>query len=247
MSAERQNPHGFPETRWTLVVSSCGSDTRSERAMEELCRGYWYPLYAHARSRGCTPQDAEDLTQTFFAQMLQRETIRLVSQEAGRLRSYLLGALNNLIAQDWRHRMAQKRGGGAPVISIDHAAAEARLAQELTHSEDPVRLFNRRWAMALLDAVLAKLESEYFKQGNETLFGILAPFLGGHDGGAGVPDNYTEAAAVAGVTEGNFRVMVFRLRKRYRKLLRAEIAETVSPATLVDSEINELFLAVARS
>ena len=150
----------FPDTRWSLVVSSRGSDTRSRRALEELCRSYWYPLYSHARVMGCAPPDAEDLTQTFFSQMLARETMSRVTQEAGRLRSYLLSALNNLITQDWRNRHTKKRGGGAPVISIDQAGAEGRLQSELTDTQDPVRQFNRRWALTLLDTVMERLRGE---------------------------------------------------------------------------------------
>ncbi len=175
-------PSVFPDTRWTLVVSARGSDTRSRRALEELCRSYWYPLYAFARSRGLAPADAEDLTQTFFAQMLERETMHRVSPEAGRLRSYLLSSMRNVIAQDWRDRHTQKRGGHSPVIVIDQAAAEGRLQSELTDSSDPIREFNRRWALTLLDTVLHRLRSEYEKQGQAAAFAALAPFVGGMNG-----------------------------------------------------------------
>ncbi len=209
--------------------------------MEELCRSYWYPLYAHARSRGCTAEDAEDLTQTFFAQMLARETMSRVSPDAGRLRSYLLSSLNNLIAQDWRNRSAQKRGGGVPLIPIDQAAAEVRYARELTDPADPDREFNRRWALALLDSVMLRLRTEYLKSGQSVIFEAVAPFVGGSESAG-----YQRAAAALGISEGNLRVMVFRLRKRYRKFLREEILETVSDPALVDGEIAALFAAVTR-
>ena len=215
--------------------------------MEDLCRAYWYPLYAHARSRGCTAEDAEDLTQTFFAQMLARETMQRVSPEGGRLRSYLLSALNNLIAQDWRNRNAQKRGGGAMIIPLDQAAAEERLAGELMETTDPLRLFNRRWAVALLQHVMEQLEAEYARQGQSSLYAHLEPFAGGHDGSETGQRRYRECAAAACVSEGYFRVLVFRFRKRYRQLLRQEVAETVQDPSMVDEEIGELFGAVTAS
>jgi RNA polymerase sigma factor (sigma-70 family) len=230
----------FPDTRWTLVVSSRGSDTRSRRAMEELCRAYWYPLYAHARGRGCTAEDAEDLTQTLFSQMLARETMSRVSPDAGRLRSYLLTSLNNLITQDWRQRTAQKRGSGAPVIPLDQAAAEARYACDFATPATPEQEFNRRWALALLDRVMERLRAELAPVTSEA-YSLWVQLLNGERALL----SYHAASVILGLPEGTLRMKVFRLRKKYRALLREEIAHTVSHPAQVEEELGALFAAVA--
>lgn len=213
---------------------------------EEVCRAYWHPLFAHARRRGCSQEDAEDLTQTFFSQLLARETMNHVSQAKGRLRSYLLGGMDNLIAQVRRKGNALKRGGRDQHVSIDYAAIQGRLTHELADTRDAVHLFNRNWATALLDAVFQRLRDEYERQGNAQIYELLTPFSSGAGKGEQAAGRYRESAAAAGVTEGHFRVLVFRFRKRFRALLRAEIAETVADPALIDAEIAELFGALVR-
>ena len=242
MSERPQKSPAFPETRWSLVVATRGDDTRALRAMDEFCRGYWYPVFAFARQTGLSPADAEDVTQGFFAMVLSKEMTSAVSPDAGKLRSYLIAALKNFIGNQHRRSRAKKRGGGLRIVSIDAEEAEGRYQSELSSGENPETAFVRRWAIALLDSALGRLEREYERRDNAATFVELVPLLVDCERGK----SFKEAARALGVSEAAVRVAVFRLRKRYRALVREEVSETVADPAEIDGEINALFAALQR-
>ncbi|MDG2123729.1 MAG: hypothetical protein P8J87_08540 [Verrucomicrobiales bacterium] len=159
----------FPNTRWTLVENLSAGGDPAQRALEELCTIYWRPVYAFARGSGLTPEDAEDVTQGFFAQLIRRDSLASISSARGRLRSYLLHSLKHFRIDLHRHQNAQRRGGGTYAISIDTKEAEHALASELADHDNPEKIFERRWALALLDEAFARLETGYAKSGNSAL------------------------------------------------------------------------------
>jgi RNA polymerase sigma-70 factor (ECF subfamily) len=224
----------FPTTRWTLILHAGQTDSAARTALAELCQAYWYPLYAFVRRRGHAADDAQDLTQAFFAHVLEHEAIGRATADKGRFRTFLLAALKNYLANEWDKARAQKRGGGETIISLDHAAAEERYRHEPSHDLTPERLFERRWALTLLDQVLAKLQQEYHADGKAELFEALKPALVG--GG----DSYALLAARLGRSEGAMKVAAHRLRQSYRALIRREIAETVADGDLEDEVLHLL-------
>jgi len=227
----------FLPTRWTVVLTAGRQDTsRAREALSQLCQTYWYPLYAYARRRGHSPADAEDLTQAFFARLLARDSLRDVDRGKGKFRSFLLASLKHFLADEWDKSRAQKRGGGEPVVPLD---AETRYAREPAHELTPDKLYDRQWAMTLLDQVLARLSAEYSAEARTKQFETLKVFLTAGKGA--IP--YSEAAKQAGMSEGAAKVAVHRMRKRYRELLRDEIAQTVSDPAQVEEEIRALFAA----
>lgn len=231
----------FPNTRWTLVEEISGGGEAAERAMEELCAIYWQPVYAYARGSGLGPEDAEDLTQGFFHQLIGRESLAKADAARGRLRCYLLHALKHFRIDQHRRSAADKRGGGLAPISIDAADAERRLAGELAHHDDPERLFERRWALTLLDEAFARLEQEYVRAGKAALYEALRPVL--VDG----PDpeaTYAVLGAELGMTEGAVQVSSHRLRKRFRRTLESVIAETVESPDRIDEELRHVLSAL---
>jgi RNA polymerase sigma-70 factor (ECF subfamily) len=211
-------------------------------ALEKLCRVYWYPLYAYVRRQGNTPQDAEDLTQEFFARFLESHALRAVSPQRGRFRSLLLASLNHFLINEWKRAGALKRGGGLSFLSLDQAAAEDRYRLEPISDLTPEMVFERRWALTLLDQVLTQLRDECAADGKGKLFDALRGFLSENlDSGS-----YAEVAAQLGTNEPAARQAVRRLRQRYRELMRAEIAQTVSSPQEIDDEIQHLFSVFAR-
>jgi RNA polymerase sigma-70 factor (ECF subfamily) len=233
----------FVTTHWSVVLAAGrGDSTRARDALAELCRSYWYPLYAYTRRRGCSPHDAQDLTQEFFARLLERQDLAQVSPERGRFRSFLLASLNHFLANEWDKARAAKRGGGQPLLRLDGASAEGRYALEPAGDDTPETLFDRQWALTLLERVLARLREEFGAAGKTRLFDRLKDSMAGERGDAG----YAQAAAELGMTEGNVKVAVHRLRKRYRERLREEIAQTVVSPAEVEEEIRHLFTALAR-
>lgn len=233
---------GFPPTRWTLVLTAGRSDTaRAQRALSELCAAYWYPLYAFVRRRGHTAHDAQDLTQAFFARLLEKHALADLTRERGRFRSFLLAALKNFLVDEWRKGQSAKRGGGC-VISLDAALAEARYSAEPCHDESPDRLFDRQWALSLLEGVLQKLQQEYAARGQDALFDELRFCLAGER--SAIP--YAQIAARLGLTESAFKVAVHRGRQRYRTTLREEIAQTVDGEGEIEEELRFLFSAFSR-
>jgi RNA polymerase sigma-70 factor (ECF subfamily) len=225
---------GFPTTLWTVVLNA-GHDesTQAQQALARLCRDYWYPLYSFIRHRGYSPHDAQDLTQSFFAHLLEKRGFAHADPARGRFRTFLLAALKNFLANDWDRTQARKRGGGQAILSLDQAGAESRYQLEPSHELTPERHFERQWAMTLLDQVLGDLREEYRAEGNGDLFEEIKNALTGQRGA------YAEMAARLKRSEGAIKVAVHRMRRRYRELIRGRIAETVADAD-VDDEMRHL-------
>jgi RNA polymerase sigma factor (sigma-70 family) len=224
-----------------VLAAGQSSSTRSEEALATLCRTYWHPLYAFLRRQGNGPHDAEDLAQGFFLHLLEKGGLEKVRREKGRFRSFLLASLKNFLADSWEKSQAQKRGGGVRVISFEAANAEESYRAESSDPADPERLFDRRWAMTLLERVLQRLESEFVTAGRKERFDHLKVFLSGDP-----PDlTYSEAARPLGMTEGAVKVAVLRLRQRYRELLRSEVADTVATSEQADEELRDLFAVLS--
>ncbi len=217
------------------------ADSPSAReALEKLCRSYWFPLYAYARRRGYPPADAEDLTQGFFERLLRLSSLAAATPEKGRFRSFLLGAMDNFIADEWDRAHAQKRAAHK-TISLDAAAAETRYLAEPATALAPDRLFERQWAITLLDSALERLFREYESSGRGSLFMELRFALTGDQ--SGVP--YATLAERLNLSEAALRVAVHRLRQRYREMLRAEIADTVTDEAEITEELNYLRRALS--
>jgi len=238
-SSERGVQRGiFATTHWSVVLSAQDKDSpRSVEALEMLCRAYWYPLYAYARRAGQTPADAEDLTQSFFARLLEKDYLKSAVREKGRFRTFLLMAMKRFVANEWDRQHAQKRGGFAPRVAIDQALAESRFAAEPSHTLQPDVLFDRQWAMTLLERTMAQLQEEYLVTGRATLFEYLQSCLAKEE--SGLP--YAEIAARLHLTEAAVKMAVHRLRVRYREILRGEIADTVSSPGEIEEELRHLF------
>lgn len=228
----------FATTRWTLVRDAArGGDAVAQAALGDLFVTYWPPLYRYARRRGKSPQDAEDLVQGFFAGLLEQGGLRLADRDRGRFRMFLLGGFKNHMAGEWQREHRLKRGGFATRLSLDWKHAETGLGIDPEDPRSPDKLYDREWAMALLDKVLDDLARE--EQGLE--FERWKPFLSVSSGN--LP--YAEIAARFGMTEGAARVAVHRLRKRYRQRLRDEIARTLADGEQVEEEMRALFDALS--
>jgi RNA polymerase sigma factor (sigma-70 family) len=226
----------FSTTHWSTVLTAGQTQSPgSALALEKLCRTYWYPLYAYVRRRGFECHDAEDLTQEFLARFLARNDVAKASPEKGRFRFYLLAALNHFLSDEWDRSRRLKRGGGQRVVSFDAQAAESRYRLEPRDDWSPDRLFERRWALTVLDEVLTRLGQEYEAAGKGPLFQQMKRFLTEGEGGA-----YPEAAQALGMSEAALRVAVHRLRRRYGELFRLEIAHTVAAPGEVAEEMSHL-------
>jgi len=209
-------------------------------ALEQLCRVYWYPLYAYVRRQGHSPHDAQDLTQEFFARFIAKNYLDAVRRERGKFRSFLLAALKHFLANEWDRARARKRGGAHTIIALDEHDAEARYALEPRDESSADKIYERRWALTLLEQVLGRLREEYAAAGKAGLFDGLKSCLT-------EKKSSTPHAALAtrlGMTEEAVKVAVHRLRKRYRDRLRSEIAHTVATPDEVDEEIRHLFTAL---
>lgn len=234
----------FPQTRWSVVLAACDTKdaNRSTAALDDLCRAYWFPLYVYVRRRGAPPEDAEDLTQGYFAALIERNYLAQADRERGKLRSFLLTTLKHYLADEWSKAGALKRGAGRALVSIDAAAAEQRYALEPVDEQSPDRLFEKRWALTLLDNVLEALRADYVRSGQGRMFEVLKKFLAWNSASGA----YREAAAALGLKENAVRVAVFRMRRRYGDLLRAQVADTVTSPEGVAEEVDYLF-ALLRS
>jgi len=210
-----------------------GQDTRAMTALEALCSTYWYPLYAFVRRQGYALEDAQDLTQGFFEHLLEHRTLERVSREKGRFRSFLLASLKYYVADQRAHEQRQKRGGGRQHFSLDALTAEERYRLEPKDNRTPEQLFERRWVLALLDRVLARLREEYAGSGGSALFEALEPFLVAKEAG----DSYAAVAARLQRSEAAIQKAVQRMRRRYQELVREEIAHTVSTPEEVEDEL----------
>ena len=230
----------FVTTHWSVVLSAKELGTeRSSQALETLCRTYWYPLYAYARRVGQTPADAEDLTQGFFARLLEKDYLRSVAREKGRFRSFLLTALKRYLANEWDRQHAEKRGGFAAVVPIDAEVAESRFASDAAHHLPPDVLFDRQWATTLLERTMAALREEYVASGRAGLFEHLQNCLAREESAL----SYAAIAEALHLTEAAIKMAVQRLRSRYREILRREIAETVGTEAEIEEELRHLFAA----
>jgi len=232
----------FATTHWSVVLAAGQStDAQASEALEQLCRTYWYPLYAYVRRRGYNREDAEDLTQEFFARFLAGNYLASVDRGRAKFRSYLLGALNHFLADAWDHAHRIKRGGGQALQTLDVLSGESRYTLEPVEELTPDRLFDRRWALTVLDQVLSRLRQEYERSGKGRLFEKLSAFLPG-DAEA---DSYGDLARELGMTESAVRVAVHRLRRRYGQLFSSEVAHTVSNPAEIQEEMRYLLAAVS--
>jgi len=235
----------FATTRWSVVLAA-GAGASSpgvDEALATLCETYWYPLYAFLRSRHYSAEDAQDLTQAFFARLLEKQTIRQADPARGRFRSFLLVSLKHFAANERDRAIATKRGGGVPTLSLEFETAEGRFQMEPPSVDDtPERMFDRRWAFALLDRVMSRLNAETGRSGTHSQFDRLKAYLTGDQ-----PQlSYAETASDMGTSEGAVKVAVHRLRRRFRDLVRDEIAQTLSSPEEIDDELQHLFASVGR-
>jgi RNA polymerase sigma factor (sigma-70 family) len=229
----------FVTTRWSVVLAARDKESpQASKALETLCTTYWYPLYAFVRRQGRSPEDAQDITQEFFARLLEKDQLRPVAQEKGKFRTFLLVALRRFMANELDRAHAQKRGGGVAAIPFDTELAESRYATD-SSVETAERIFDRRWALALLEQTLARVREEYAEVGKLHVFHELKGFLTAEE------REYREAAARLQMGEGALRVAVHRLRKRYREIFREEIAHTVSSTDEIDGEVRYLMDVLA--
>ncbi len=234
----------FASTRWSLVAAAGQRGSpEAEEALATLCRLYWYPLYAYARRQIPRSEDAQDLTQAFFARLLEKDYLQAADARRGKFRSFLLTAFKHFLANERERNGAQKRGGGRIVLPLDFRAGEERFRREPVDPRTPENQYERRWALTLLEQTLGRLRAEYEAAGKSRLFEALKGTLTGEP--AGVP--YARLAADLGVTESVVKVAAHRLRRRYGELLRAEIAQTVASPDEVDEELRSLFAAVRGS
>jgi RNA polymerase sigma factor (sigma-70 family) len=232
--ADEDRDSNFPTTHWTLVqVVKSKDPKRAAVALEELCSRYWYPIYAYLRRSGSSAHDAEDLTQMLFHKMLADDTLRFVQQERGKLRTYLIGLLRQVISKQVRHNHADKRGGGQTLLSLDETDADQRYRHEPADLRDPERLYEHAWAMQLLDTVRSKLRESFISLNRLADYEALEQHLGWENS----PTPYAELAATLGSNENAVRVLVHRLRKKFRDLLEAEISKTVVEPEDVAREI----------
>lgn len=231
----------FATTHWSVVLAvGAAQTTHAQQALGRLCQSYWYPLYAYVRRRGWKPEDAEDLTQEFFARLLRKESLRHIRKEGGRFRSFLLKSFNRFLTDEWRQARALKRGAGK-IISLDMATAESRFQTESADVRTPETLYHRSWALALLGRTFNRLREEYSRNGKGPLFEELKFCLTGER--TEIP--YAELATRLKMSESNVKTLVHRLRKRYRELLRDEVAQIVSSTEDIEEELRALFRALA--
>lgn len=240
-SAPGTGPGPFVTTHWSAVLAAGRSDsTRAQAALATLCSTYWYPLYAYVRRRGYGPEDSQDLTQEFFSRLLRQNWLAQADRQRGRFRTFLLAALSHFLANEWDKARAQKRGGRVQLVPLQLDSAETRYGQEPPDLLTPEQCYERRWALALLDRVLSRLQDENAAAQKLELFETLKPCLLGERQN----QPYTVLATKLGLTEGAVKVAVHRLRQRYRQLLREEIAHTVATPAEVDEEMRYLVTVV---
>jgi RNA polymerase sigma factor (sigma-70 family) len=238
-----QKGRWFPTTHWSVVLAAGKTvSPQSQVALERLCKAYWYPIYAYLRRCGHAQHDAQDLTQEFFARLLDGNSIENVSPEKGKFRSFLLAALNYTMANVRERAKAIKRGGGKEIISLDDKAAEEQFQREPASGLSPEHYFEKQWATALLERGLARLREEYEAAGKSTLFKKLQRFLST----SAASGQYDAAAAELEMNANAVAVAVHRLRHRYRELIRLEIADTVAAPDEIDEEMHYLRTALSR-
>jgi len=231
----------FATTSWTVVAAAQDPDSPLARdALAALCDSYWYPLYAYIRRQGHAPDEAEDLTQEFFARLLEKDFLAAVDRGRGKFRSFLLAACSHFLANERDRARTWKRGGRCHTVSLDFRSAEARYSQEPSHQLTPDKLFARRWGLTLLDQVVTRLREDWAAKGKGAMFDRLRVCLLGEKEVIA----HARLADQLGMTEGAVRVAVHRLRQQFRDLLREEIARTVDDPAHIDDEIRDLFAAL---
>jgi RNA polymerase sigma factor (sigma-70 family) len=234
----------FPTTQWSQVLAARdGDDSEARRALETLCQVYWFPLYAFVRRQGYAPDPARDLVQAYFVELLEKQVLKDVEPELGRFRSFLLASLKNFLSHDRERLRAQKRGGGARIVPLDPEETASLGPLTLSGSGDhltPEEVFERQWALTVLERALDQVRRYARESNTEAQFEALKPYLTGEAGRT----PYRDVAGRLGTTEGAVKASVLRLRKRFGKALRAEIAETVADRSLVDDEIRRLLTVI---
>jgi RNA polymerase sigma-70 factor (ECF subfamily) len=233
----------FALTRWSVVLAAAqqSDSTHARDSLEKLCQTYWPAIYAFVRREGHSPHDAQDLTQEFFARLLEKNYLADVDRRKGRFRSFLLASLKHFLANEWDKAQTQKRDGGKTFVPIDAQSAETKFGIDPADPRSAEKIFDRQWAVTLLEQVLQRLREEFESEGKEELFDQLKLTL--TESSRTV--SYAEIGARLGMSEGAVKVAVHRLRQRYRDLIRAEIAETVSSGAEVEEELRSLFAALA--
>jgi RNA polymerase sigma factor (sigma-70 family) len=232
----------FATTHWSVVLAAQGKSTEAKAALEKLCRTYWWPLYGFVRREGYKPEEAQDLTQAFFARLLERRDLETVRQKRGRLRSYLLSSLKNFLSKARHREMTVKRGEGRPLVSLEDLLARERADQEPSHNLSADRIYERRWALTLLEQVLVRLRAEYEAAGKLPLFDRLKELLARESG----QPSQAKIAAEMQMTENAVKQAFHRMRHRYRQLLHEEIAHTVAVPDDVEDELRH-FIAVLQT
>lgn len=227
----------FTTTHWSVVLTAGQSGLpQAIEALEKLCHTYWYPLYVFVRRQGNSPEDAQDLTQEFFSRLLEKNYVAKADRNRGMFRTFLLGSLKNFMVNEWKRAGRLKRGGGLEFLSIDANATEDRYAAEPANESGPDSAYETRWAVTLIEQVLATLRREYSATDKATLFEELKGFIWGDKS----TTSYAGIAGPLNLTEGTVKVAVHRLRKRFRELLRAEVAQTVARPEDIDAELRHL-------
>jgi RNA polymerase sigma-70 factor (ECF subfamily) len=231
----------FATTRWTVVLAAGRTGApQADVALEELCRTYWYPIYAYVRRHGHSREDAEDLTQAFFARLLEKNYLEGISSDKGKFRAFLLVAVKRFLANEWDRARSQKRGGGVRPLSLDWQDADTRYQIHPADNLSPDKLYDRAWAVTMLERVITRLRDESGAEGKAGLYEQLKTFL--MAGKSDIP--CAQAAAALGLSEGAVRVAIHRLRRRYRELLREEVAQTLSDPAQAEEEMQALFSAL---
>jgi RNA polymerase sigma factor (sigma-70 family) len=230
----------FTTTHWSVVLEAQGESPAAQEALENLCRTYWRPIFAFLRRQGLPMAEAEDITQGFFAQLLERRSLDAVRKEKGRLRSYLLGALKYFLTDEQRRAMAIKRGSGLRPIPLEELRADERIEMEPSDPMTAEMIYERRWALTVLERVLSRLKHEYHAADNAALFDALKQLLPDEPGSA----SQAEIAAQLGMTENAVRQAFFRFRQRYQSLLREEIAHTVATPGDIEDELRHLIVVL---
>lgn len=233
----------FRTTHWSVVLRASATESPgAQPALENLCRTYWYPIYAYVRRQVREPEEAKDLTQEFFHNFLRRGSVSLADPARGKFREFLLGSVKHFLVNEWQKARRLKRGGGQRILSIDEAAGEGRFALEPADQTTPETLFERRWAQTLIEKALDRTRAEFIEAGRAERFEALRGYL--LDGAE--PDSYAEVARLLGLGEAATKSAIHRLRKRFAALLREEITRTVSDASEVAAELRHLFQVLTR-
>jgi RNA polymerase sigma-70 factor (ECF subfamily) len=240
-AAAPSSPQWFRSTHWSLItLANDGDSPQAIAALEKLCQTYWLPLYSYIRRQGYSPHDAQDLAQGFFARLLRMNSLASVGQEKGKFRTFLLAALNHFLSDERDHARAEKRGGGRNLISLDETSAEKRYLEVPAPELTPEKLYDRRWALTVMEQALDRLRKEYRAAGNTALFEQLSGFLSRE----AAHGEYEEVAPRLGMSAGAMAVAVHRLRQRYGECVRFELSQTVTSSEDLELEMKHLFQAL---